>query len=56
MCPTPEGSSEATREREGRHHTPRERRPDGRPAPRSPERDERATEHAIERLWAVVGR
>ena len=46
----------ATRQREPRHHAPRERRPDRRRRPEGPEPDERATEHAIERLWAVVGR
>lgn len=37
-------------------HPPEERRPDRRRAPNSPNADVRATDHAIERLFAVLGR
>ena len=56
MCPTPGGTMTGRSADDHRPDAARERRPDRRRAPRSPQRDERATTYAIERLWAVVGR
>ncbi len=53
---SPMTAGEKTRATRSRDSARRLERPDRRRAPEGPEPDRRATEHAIERLWAVVGR
>ncbi len=56
MCPTP--NWEQAREADTRRATgrTRERHPDRRRPPGGPQPDHKATERAVERLMAVVGR
>jgi hypothetical protein len=53
---TPMTDWEKTRRSANRAERRRESSPDRRRAPAGPPPDPRATERAIERLWAVVGR